>query len=115
VRTATVLYKNACRAHDIVGADTAGRETGEKKGNQGNRGCAVRLLNTIRLSKDLEARLEQLARVTGHSKSYLLNQALEDHLQQLEGRLVSHRLPASDGRERVLPLYELERALGRDD
>jgi predicted DNA-binding protein len=75
----------------------------------------VRSLNSIRLSKDLEARLEHLARVTGHSKSYLLNQALEDHLQQLEGRLVPHRRRATDARERVLPLYELERALGRED
>jgi RHH-type rel operon transcriptional repressor/antitoxin RelB len=77
----------------------------------------VRLLNSIRLSKDLEARLEQLARVTGRSKSYHVNQALADHLQQLEcGSLTGRSAElASDGRERVLPLYELEGALGVDD
>jgi RHH-type rel operon transcriptional repressor/antitoxin RelB len=77
----------------------------------------VRLLNSIRLSKDLEARLEQLSRVTGRSKSYHLNQALSDHLQQLEYGLLRGRSTGrvSDGRERVLPLYELEGALGIDD
>lgn len=77
----------------------------------------MRLLNSIRLSKELEARLEQLARVTGRSKSYHVNQALEDHLQQLEDRVVTGRpvRAASEGRERVVPLYELERALGLDD
>jgi RHH-type transcriptional regulator, rel operon repressor / antitoxin RelB len=77
----------------------------------------VRLLNSIRLKKDLEARLEQLARVTGRSKSYYVNQALEDHIRQLEDRFVSRRpaRPMWEGRERVVPLYELERALGLDD
>jgi RHH-type rel operon transcriptional repressor/antitoxin RelB len=77
----------------------------------------VRLLNSIRLSRDLEARLTQLARVTGRSKSYYVNKALADHLQRLEGRFVNGRAapPASEGRERVVPLYELERALGPDD
>lgn len=77
----------------------------------------MRLLNSIRLSKDLEARLAQLARVTGRSKSYYINKALSDHLQQLEGRFVNGRAtrPVSEGRERVVPLYELERALGPDD
>jgi RHH-type rel operon transcriptional repressor/antitoxin RelB len=76
----------------------------------------VPLLNSIRLEKDLEARLERLARLTGRSKSYYVNQALEQQIQQLEDRFVARRARrANDHAERVVPLYELECALGADD
>lgn len=39
---------------------------------------------TIRLSADTEARLDQLARVTGRSKAYYLRQLVEDNLDDLE-------------------------------
>ena len=70
------------------------------------------LFASIRLDKKLDARLARLARLTGRSKSYYVNQALEEQIQTLERRVAR---PASDGRERVVPLYELERALGLDD
>jgi predicted DNA-binding protein len=78
---------------------------------------AVRLLNSIRLDKGLEARLERLVRLTGRSKSYYVNQALQEQIQTLESRLITHPVAwhANDGRERILPLYELECALGRDE
>ena len=70
------------------------------------------LFASIRLDKKLDARLARLARLTGRSKSYYVNQALEEQIQIFERRVAR---PASDGRERVVPLYELERALGLDD
>jgi RHH-type rel operon transcriptional repressor/antitoxin RelB len=77
----------------------------------------VRLFPSIRLDKDLDARLERLARLTGCSKSFYVNQALEGQIQMLEDRFFARRAArhASDGRERVVPLYELECALGLDD
>lgn len=72
---------------------------------------------SIRLDEDLDARLERIARLTGRSKSFYVKQALEDQIQDLEdlylARRVSKRL--ADGRERVIPLEELERELGVDD
>jgi RHH-type rel operon transcriptional repressor/antitoxin RelB len=76
----------------------------------------MRLLNSIRLDKNLEARLARLARLTGRSRSYYVNQALKEQIQSLEDRLLARRaVGLSDGRERIVPLYELECALGADD
>jgi len=76
----------------------------------------VSLFHSIRLDKKLDARLERLARLTGRSKSYFVNQALEEQIQTFEARPFERRAARSaDGRERVVPLYELERALGLDD
>ena len=75
------------------------------------------LFPSIRLDKKLDARLGRLARLTGRSKSFYVNQALEERIQVLEARFVVRRAArhASDGGERVVPLYELECALGLDD
>lgn len=77
----------------------------------------MRLFASIRLDKDLDARLGRLARLTGRTKSYYVNQALEDQIQVLETRSFANRAArhASERRERIVPLYELEGALGLDD
>jgi len=77
----------------------------------------VSLFASIRLDKKLDARLARLARLTGRSKSYFVNQALEEQIQTFEARPFERRAArrGNDGRERVVPLYELERALGLDD
>ena len=75
------------------------------------------LFPSIRLDKNLDARLERLARLTGRSKSFYVNQALEERIQILEDQFFARRAArhTSDGQERVVPLYELECALGLDD
>lgn len=77
----------------------------------------MRLLKSIRLEKNLEARLERLARLSGRSTSYYLNRALEEQIPKLEDRFLvgpsARRAP--EARERVVPLYELECALVADD
>ncbi len=77
----------------------------------------MRLFPSIRLDKNLDARLERLARLTGRSKSYYVNQALEEQIQMLETRFFARRAArqVSESRERIVPLYELECALGLDD
>ena len=68
---------------------------------------------SIRLSDDLDARLERLARLTGRSKSFYVKHAIEDQIEDLEdlylARKVSKRV--ADGRERLIPLEDLEREL----
>jgi len=68
---------------------------------------------SIRLSDDLDARLERLARLTGRSKSFYVKHALEDQIEDLEdlylARKVSKRV--AEGRERVISLEDLEREL----
>ena len=50
-------------------------------------------------------------------KSYYVNRALEGQIQELEHRYSARKLArrAADEPERILPLYELECALGADD
>jgi RHH-type rel operon transcriptional repressor/antitoxin RelB len=72
---------------------------------------------SVRIDPDVDARLERLARLTGRSKSFYVKQAIEDQLEDLEdlylAQRVSHRI--ATGRERLIPLEELERELGVDD
>lgn len=71
---------------------------------------------SIRLDDELRSRLERMARRTGHSKSVHARQALIAQLPDLEdlhcARTVAQRVAL--GRERVIPLDQLERELGRD-
>ncbi len=77
----------------------------------------MRLFPSIRLDKSLDVRLERLARLTGRSKSYYVNQALQEQIQMLETHSFARRAArrASESRECIVPLYELECALGLDD
>jgi RHH-type rel operon transcriptional repressor/antitoxin RelB len=69
---------------------------------------------SIRLDAQLDARLERLARLTGRSKSFYVKQAIEDHLEDLEDLYLAQRIArrVAEGRERLIPLEELERELG---
>ncbi len=72
---------------------------------------------SIRLDAELDARLERIARRTGRSKSFYVKQALEQQIEDIEdlylARSVAKRV--ADGRERLIPLDELEREFGVDD
>ena len=72
---------------------------------------------TIRIDDDLDARLTRLARLTGRSKSFYVKQAIEDQLEDLEDLYLAQRVTQriAEGRERLIPLEELERELGVDD
>jgi RHH-type transcriptional regulator, rel operon repressor / antitoxin RelB len=69
---------------------------------------------SVRLDAQLDARLERLARLTGRSKSFYVKQAIEDHLEDLEDLYLAQRIArrVAEGRERLIPLEELERELG---
>jgi RHH-type rel operon transcriptional repressor/antitoxin RelB len=72
---------------------------------------------SIRLDDELDARLERLARLTGRSKSFYVKQALEEQIQDLEDLYLARRVSkrVAEGRERLIPLGELERELGVED
>jgi RHH-type rel operon transcriptional repressor/antitoxin RelB len=46
---------------------------------------------SLRLGKDLEDRLEQLAEGTGRTKTYYIRQLLEDHLVEMEDRYLAEQ------------------------
>ena len=67
----------------------------------------------IRLPKDIEDRLEALARQTGRTKTYYARQAILEYLDDLEDYYVAvarleENLPA-------IPLEDVERQLGLAD
>lgn len=72
---------------------------------------------SIRLDDDLDARLERLARLTGRSKSFYVKQALAEQIEDLEDLYLARKVAkrVAEGRERLIPLEELERALGVED
>ena len=44
---------------------------------------------SVRLSPDVEKRLEELARRTGRTKSYYVREALLEHLNEMEDRYIA--------------------------
>ncbi|TVQ26618.1 MAG: ribbon-helix-helix protein, CopG family [Spirochaetaceae bacterium] len=71
----------------------------------------------VRLSKDLEDRLDRLARRTGRTKTYYVREAITEHLEELEeiylAQQVLERVRA--GTEDTVPLDTLIRQYGVDD
>ncbi len=72
---------------------------------------------SIRLDDELESRLDRLARLTGRSKSFYVKQAIEDQIEDLEDLYLAQRVSQriAEGRERLIPLEDLERELGVED
>jgi RHH-type rel operon transcriptional repressor/antitoxin RelB len=72
---------------------------------------------SIRLNDELDARLERLARLTGRSKSFYVKQALEEHVDDLEDLYLARKVAkrVAEGRERLVPLEDLERELDPAD
>lgn len=67
---------------------------------------------SLRLGKDLEDRLKQLAERTGRTKTYYVQQLLEDHLDEMEDRyLAEQRLETPAPR---LSSDEMRQELGLD-
>jgi RHH-type rel operon transcriptional repressor/antitoxin RelB len=68
---------------------------------------------SIRLSDDLDARLERLARLTGRSKSFYVKHAIEEQIEDLEDLYLARKVAkrVAEGRERVMSLEDLEREL----
>lgn len=72
---------------------------------------------SIRLDDELDARLERLARLTGRSKSFYVKQALAEQIEDLEDLFLARKVAkrVAEGRERLIPLEDLEREIGVAD
>ena len=72
---------------------------------------------SIRLPKDVEARLADLAAQTGRSKTYYVTEAIHEHLSDLEDVYLAEREMAEvrAGRSVPVPLSELMAEYGLED
>ncbi|MDF1536931.1 MAG: DUF6290 family protein [bacterium] len=71
----------------------------------------------LRLPKDIEQRLEALAKRTGRSKSFYAREAILEHLDDLEAAYISDEIlkRVEVGQEKTYTLDELEQELGLAD
>lgn len=67
----------------------------------------------VRLDKDLDMRLGNLAERTGRSKSHYVREAVRQYLEEREDYLLA--LAVLEREEPSIPLEELERRLGLAD
>lgn len=67
----------------------------------------------IRLTPDIEKRLDALARKTGRSKTYYAREAIEEYLQDLEDYYLADTRSAKD--LAGLSLEDMEKRLGLAD
>lgn len=64
----------------------------------------------VRLGKELDSRLEQLSKETGHTKSYYAKKAIQAFLDDREDYLLG--LATLEKQESTISLEELEKTLG---
>jgi len=70
-------------------------------------------MTSVRLSTELEARLEHLATLTGRTKTFYIRQLIEEHIDELEDRYIAeHRLENPDKR---LTSEQVRQELGLED
>ncbi len=72
---------------------------------------------SIELPKEIDARLDHLARKTGRSKADHVREAVIEYLEDLEDAAIAEeRLEAiREGRSRTYTIEEMEKALGLED
>lgn len=72
---------------------------------------------SVRLTTDLEARLDALAARTGRTKAFYIREAVEEHLDDLEDLYQAEEAIGRlrRGESRTYTLEEMERELGLDD
>jgi RHH-type rel operon transcriptional repressor/antitoxin RelB len=72
---------------------------------------------SLRLPEDVSSRLENLATITGRSKTFYMIEAIREHIEDLEDLYLSEqRLIANRaGKSKTYTLAEVEQSLGLDD
>jgi RHH-type rel operon transcriptional repressor/antitoxin RelB len=71
----------------------------------------------IRLPEDIEARLDNLAKRTGRSKTFYAREAILEYLEDMEDLYLAEQVVRrlDGGEERTHPLEEVEARLGLAD
>jgi len=69
---------------------------------------------SLRLPKDIETRLERLAKKTGRSKTFYAREAILEHIEDLEDIYLAERVYANvrAGLEKTVPLTDVMKELG---
>ena len=67
----------------------------------------------VRLGKELEERLENLASTTGRTKTFYIKKLVEDHLDDIEDLYLA--IYRSENPEEIHTLDEVKEELGLDD
>jgi RHH-type rel operon transcriptional repressor/antitoxin RelB len=72
---------------------------------------------SIRLPKDVEDRLKNLAAQTGRTKSFYITEAICEHIDDLEDLFLAEKrlIEIRAGCSRTYSLEEVERSLGLED
>ncbi len=72
---------------------------------------------SIRLPDDVSTRLQNLAQLTGRSKTFYMIEAIREHLDDLEDLYVAEKrlIEIRAGRSKTYSLEEVERSLGLAD
>ena len=72
---------------------------------------------SIRLPDDVSARLQNLAQLTGRSKTFYMIEAIREHLDDLEDLYIAEKrlIEVRAGRSKTHSLEEVERSLGLAD
>ena len=72
---------------------------------------------SIRLPDDISTRLQDLAKITGRSKTFYMIEAIREHLDDLEDVYIAEKrlIEIRAGRSKTYSLEEVERSLGLAD
>jgi RHH-type rel operon transcriptional repressor/antitoxin RelB len=72
---------------------------------------------SIRLPDDVSTRLQDLAQLTGRSKTFYIIEAIREHLDDLEDLYIAEQrlIEIRAGRSKTYTLEEVERSLGLAD
>jgi|UniRef100_E6QXC6 RHH-type rel operon transcriptional repressor/antitoxin RelB len=72
---------------------------------------------SIRLPDDVSMRLQDLAQLTGRSKTFYMIEAIREHLDDLEDLYIAEKrlIEIRAGRSKTYSLEEVERSLGLAD
>lgn len=69
----------------------------------------------VRLSDDIEERLEKLAKKTGRTKSYYVRQAIIEYLEDLEDYYLAEERLKSFDESKTIPLEEITKQYDLED
>ena len=71
----------------------------------------------IRLSEELETRLENLAKATGRTKTFYAREAIAEYLQDLEDLYLAEKRwkDIQEGRSKTIPLEDVMKRYGMED
>jgi RHH-type rel operon transcriptional repressor/antitoxin RelB len=77
----------------------------------------VKVMLAIRLPADIEERLNALAKATGRTKTFYVREAILEHLDDLEDIYIAEKRleDIRAGREKTIPLEQVERDLDLED